>query len=310
MRLIIFIAFMVLSIAVEAANPVIFKLNPIKLTNGWNITGTITTDGTIGALSSANILDWNMKIVQTTDIVWTEKDSSNPNISGVSTDGKKIHVATSPDGVQVGGSLYFGRGGAVGTIPTSAVIADFTDLSTNLGYVGGMAGWQDELGGLNYIGLNLRNNIQYHAASAVANQPNVFRISVPTLATNPILMTMFGTITTDGTIGPLLPKNIIAWKVTARNQDISYFTKTNSTVISANGISTDGNVIKVNHDATSLFTIGVGGRRPTFVTLADFTDVTLPNGFANYYTGIFGVMGDKSPLVGAKAVAYTFAKRQ
>jgi len=301
---------MLLSIAVEAANPVNFNLNPIKLANGWAITGTITTDGTVGVLASANILNWNLKVMQTTDMVWTEKNSSAANISKVSTDGKKIHVASSPDGIQVGGSLNFSRGGAGGSIPTSALIADFTDLSTNLGYVGGAAGWQDELGGLNYLGLNLRNNIQYHAASSVANQPNVFHISVPTLATNPILMTMFGTITTDGTIGALLPKNIITWKVTARNQDITYLTNGNSQVLTATGISTDGNVIKVGHNAASQFTIGVGGRRPTFVTIADFTDLAVPNGFVNYYMGSFGVMGDRSPLVGTKAAAYIFAKKQ
>jgi hypothetical protein len=301
---------MLLSIPVEAANPVTFNLNPIRLTNGWNITGTITTDGMVGILAAVNILNWNLKVMQTTDMVWTEKNSSAANISKVSTDGKKIHVATSPDGIQVGGSLNFSRGGAGVTIPTSALIADFTDVSTNLGYVGGVAGWQDELGGLNYVGLNLRNNIQYHAASAVANQPNVFHISVPTLATNPILMTMFGTITTDGTIGPLLPKNIIAWKVTARNQDITYFTNVNSKVLTATGISTDGNIIKIDHKIDSQFTVGVGGRRPTFVTIADFTDLTYPNGFANYYMGNYGAMGDKTPLVGAKAAAYIFAKKQ
>ena len=303
---------MLLSIAVEAANPVTFNLSPIRLTNGWNITGTITTDGTIGPLAPNNISNWNLKVMQTTDVVWTEKDSNDLNISGVSTDGKKIHVATSPDGIQDGGSLSFSRGGARGTIPTSAVISDFTQLSTNLGYLGGIAGWQDEIWGLNYIGLNQRNNIQYHAASALANQQNVFSINVPTLATNPLLMRIFGTITTDGTIGPLLPGNIIAWKITARNQDIRYFTDVNrsSSVLAATGISSDGNVIKIDHNGASQFTIGVGGFKPTFVTLADFTDLTMPNGFANYYTGINGLMGEKTPLVSTKAAAYIFAKKQ
>lgn len=53
--------------------------------------------------------------------------------------------------------------------------------------------------------------------------------------------------------------------------------------------------------------IGIGGRRPTYITLADFTDQTYPNGFANYYMGNFGVMGDKVPLVGTRVKTYTVA---
>jgi hypothetical protein len=59
-------------------------------------------------------------------------------------------------------------------------------------------------GGLNYIGLNQRNNIQYRAASVLAGKPRVFLIHLPVLSTSPVLMTMFGTITTGGTVGPLL----------------------------------------------------------------------------------------------------------
>jgi hypothetical protein len=32
------------------------------------------------ALRAVNILDWNLKVVQTTDLTWTEKDSNNLNI--------------------------------------------------------------------------------------------------------------------------------------------------------------------------------------------------------------------------------------
>ncbi len=287
----------------------VFNLKTMNLSNGWKVTGTITTDGTVGPLSAANILSWNFKVVQTADMVWTEKDSNDLNISGVSTDGSKILVNTSPDGFADGGTLYFSRGGAGGTIPTSAIIGDFTQMSGNMGYgLGGMAGWQDELGGLNFIGLNQRNNSKYRAASLLAGQPNVFRIQTQTLATSPLLMIMFGTITTDGTIGPLLPKNIIARKITARNQDITYYTNANSTVLAATGVSSDGTKIKLDH-AGGQFLIGVGGRRPTFVTLADFTDSTMPDGFANYYIGIWGVMGDRSPLLAPTAKTYAVASR-
>ena len=133
-RLITISVLLALSIAGSGAAQVVFKLKPVILSSGWQISGTLTTDGTVGPLTSANIVDWNVKVVQTIDMVWTEKDSNDLNISGVSTDGKKIHVATSPDGIQDGGTLYFSRGGSGGRIPTSAVLADFTQLSHNLGY--------------------------------------------------------------------------------------------------------------------------------------------------------------------------------
>jgi hypothetical protein len=295
------------SIAASAATPVTLTLKPIPLTGDWKVTGTITVDGTIGPVTSTNILAWNLKVVQTTNRVWTEKDSNALNISGVSTDGQKIFVASSPDGILDGGTLYFGRAAGFGSIPTNAVIADFTQLSFNLGFgMGGIAGWQDEIGGLNYIGLNIRNNAQYRAASLVAGQPNVFRIHVPTLSTSPILMTMSGTFTTDGTIGPLLPQNILKWNITAKNQDIAFYSNTNSAVMMASGLSFDGVSLKVDH-AAGQFLIGIAGPRPTFVAVADFTDPTMPNGFAQYYMGNFGVMGMKTPLVGNRALTYTVA---
>ncbi|HEX6505815.1 MAG TPA: hypothetical protein VF011_21445 [Terriglobales bacterium] len=288
--------FVALSSAAQTT-PVVFNLNPIRLTNDWVIKGTITTDGTVGPLTLANILDWNFKIVQTTQRVWTEKDSNDWNISGVSTNGKKIFVATSPDGFQDGGTLYFGRSAGWFNIPTNAVIADFTQLSMNLGYIGGIAGWQDEIWGLNYVGLNQRDNTQYPAASALANRVNTFAVRVPTLSTSPLLMTLFGTITTDGTLGTLLPQNIIAWNITARNQDIRYMDKASgSRVISATALSSTGKLLGVAHAGGQLV-IGFPGFRPTFVSLADFTDPTMPNGFANYYVGNYGEMGNKTPLV-------------
>lgn len=55
--------------------------------------------------------------------------------------------------------------------------------------------------------------------------------------------------------------------------------------------------------------IGIPGMRPTFVTLADFTDPTYPDGFANYYRGNYGVMGDRSPLVAPTAKKYVVARQ-
>lgn len=306
-KLLSVVVLLALSIAASAA-PVTFKLKPVKLTNGWSLTGTITTDGTVGSLSPANITNWNLQLVQTTDVVWTEKDSIDANSWGLSTNGKGVFVATSPDGIQDGGTLTFSRGGGGGGIATAAILADFTQLSVNMGYgYGGLAGWQDEILGLNYIGLNRKNNTLYRAASAVVGQPNVFRISVPRISPPPYQMTMFGTLTTDGTIGPLSPANILAWRITARIEDLSTYTEANTQVMATVGVTSDGVSIKVARNGGQLV-LGVPGFRPTYVTLADFTDPVYPNGFANYYRGNFGIMGEKFPLVGKAAASYTVTK--
>lgn len=299
-------ALLCFSMAAFAQTRTVFNLTPIPMTNGWKVTGTITTDGTVGALSSANIVDWNLKVVQTTDLKWTERDSNDLNISGVVTDGSRVMVTTSPDGVQDGGALYFGRPSSGGNIPTNVVMADFTQLGINLGYVGGIAGWQDELGGLNFAGLNQRNHSYYRAALAVAGQPNVFRVTVPEISASPFLMTVFGTFTTDGTTGALAPKNIIAWNITARTQDITYYTKANSEVMSAIGVSSDGTTITVAHAGGQLM-LGISGARPTYVDVADFTNKTYPNGFADYYMGNFGVTGSRGPLT--RSASYIVATK-
>jgi len=287
----------------------VYTLRPTLLTNGWAVTGTLTTDGTVGTLTAANVVNWDLKVVQTTDFVWTEKDSSNIGISKIYTDGKKIYVATSPDGYQDGGNLTFSRGGGGGRIATSAVIADFTQLSMNLGYVGGMAGWQDEIWGLNFVGLNQRNKTMYRAAVGVKGQPNAFAVTVPIISMDPLLITVFGTITTDGTVGALLPQNILAWNVTARNQDITHYTKANSGVLTMDGVATNGTFIGVTHKQGK-FTIGIGGMRPTYVTIADFTDPSYPDGYANYYRGDYGTMGEKYPLVNQNAKYYVAGMKQ
>jgi hypothetical protein len=294
--------------AARAQAPLVLKLKTVQLSNGWSINGTITIDGTIGPLTANNIVDWKLQMVQTSDLTWTERDSNDLNISGVSTDGTTIFVNTFPNPFTDGGALYVGRGGGGGRIPTNAVIADFTQLSVNLGYVGGVAGWQDELLGLNYIGLNQPNGKRYKAAQLDPAKPNVFNIRVPQIAPPPYKITLFGTITTDGTIGMLAPQNLVAWKITARMQDIATYSPANTQVMAATGVSYDGVYLLVAHAGGQL-RIGLPGARPTYVNLADFTDSKRPNGYANYYLGNYGVMGEKSPLVPSGAKMYALAKQ-
>ena len=295
-----------LSVAASAA-PVVLNVRAVNLSNHWQIRGTITTDGTVGPLTAANIIDWNLQLIQTTDLVWTEADSNALNISGVSSDGSNLLVATFPNAFQDGGTMYVGRGGGGGTIATNAIVADFTQLSRNLGYNGGMAGFQDEILGLNFVGLNQPNGRQFRAATLDPAKLNVFNIRVPQILPPPYKVTMFGTITTDGTVGPLQPANLIAWNITGRMQSGTTYTTANSGVLYMSNVSYDGTKMLVGRSGGQ-FVIGVGGARPTYVTLADFTNPQKPNGFANYYVGNFGLQGERYPLIGSGEQVYAVAK--
>src|SRR5438045_9525657 len=93
------VAVVFFSIGAVAQTSTTLSLKPILLTNGWKVTGTITTDGTVGAMTAVNISNWNLKVVQTTDLTWTGKDSNDLNISGVNNAGTRIIVKITQAGV-------------------------------------------------------------------------------------------------------------------------------------------------------------------------------------------------------------------
>jgi len=276
-----------------AAQVTTFKLRPVNLGNGYMITGTIATDGTVGYLSASNFVKWNISVTQTTDMVFDETNTTALNVSQVSTDGKKIYVPTSPDGFTDGGSLNFLGGGGRGGILTGALVGDFMGWNA----AGGVSGWQTPLA-LNYLSLNEPNASRYTAAT-VTNNPKVFRMRPVTITTTPTLMTMFGTITTDGTVGPLAAANFKSWHIVGRDQDIQNYNENNSQIL---------NVLLVSSNNTTLTVANPGGMlqiglpmvsvrgRPIMVTLADFTDPAYVNGVASYYYSWQGLVASKSPL--------------
>lgn len=98
-----------------------FALQPLAFTGGVTLSGTLATDGTIGALTAANIVDWDIVVDQITEDLF---DKSNSVMSAVlasfdPTIGEV--VVTNPDG-----RLSFNKT-PLGNRPHSLVLADFTD---------------------------------------------------------------------------------------------------------------------------------------------------------------------------------------
>lgn len=146
------------------------------------------------------------------------------------------------------------------------------------------------------------------AATAVTGQPNVLKlIPVTTEAANP-LQTLFGTITTDGTVGPLGSNNFVAWHIVGRTQDIRSFNSTNSQLLNVAGLFTDNSVLKVDNKVNGslgILEIGIPSKNPlllgTSVKIADFTDQSYIGGVASYFYGNFGLLAIKSPLTSKKS---------
>lgn len=301
-RLLSLLAVVGLSLSASATT---FKLVSVNLGNGWVMNGTIDTDGTVGLLTPANITKWNITVTNTVDMVFDPTNTSAANVSMVSTDGKKIYVPASVDGFTDGGTLNFLSGAGPGGIPTGALVADFTGWNIT----GGVAGWQTNAA-LNYLYLNEPNGTIYTAATILPNKPNTFSFR-KVITTTPTLMTLFGTVTTDGTIGPLAAANFQTWRIVGREQDIQKYNETMSQVINALQVYSDNVTLSVAHNGGD-FQIGIPmispRGRPLIVTLADFTDPTYPNGIASYYYGWQGLVGQRAPLT--KKPMYVVAKAQ
>lgn len=101
----------------------VFDLVPLDFGDGLTMTGSITTDGTIGALTGDNLLDWRIVIREVSSFgVFNESNSRVFTADGVSTDGQSIFVAN-PDG-----GWAFSRW-PVGPDITLIQLADFTDAN-------------------------------------------------------------------------------------------------------------------------------------------------------------------------------------
>jgi hypothetical protein len=300
----------------------------LTLDNGTTVKGTIDTDGTVGYLTPANIVNWDITATQTTDVVYTNTAytpppneattvvlTAPPEVSGVSSNGKRLLVQRSPDTVNFadGGSLLFRAGNRE---PTWAAVADFTSYTSwlyNDSVIGGVGGWVTVFGislGAPLTQAPCRANgscSTYTAATAVNGRPNMFKLfPVTTQAVAPV-QTLFGTITTDGTAGSLASNNFVAWHIVGRTQEIQNYNSTNSQIRNIAGTFTDNTVLRVDNNPNRNLGVLDIGTTPIVnnpgisVNLADFTDPMYIGGIASYSNGNLGLLASKSPLTTRKS---------
>lgn len=279
--------FLLLSLAGATAQATDFQLAPVKLPGGVTVFGTVSTDGTVGTLTPANLVAWSVTVRQSSRYDYVPGQAGGPNLMGVSVsaDGRKLRVATSPDGVNDGGILAFG---SFGPGPEYGVqVANFTGYYAAGGVAFYLAGpafeWQD---------LAAPNHSQRVVAAAPAGSAvyKLLPVSFPSGAT------MTGTITTDGSTGPVGAAQVLDWRIRVQaNSDTTYYRdasgNNNSVVMpGSGGLSTDGSTLFVARPGGYL-AFGVPAnppRRPMAAVPADFGPAAPPKGQAGYFDA-FGV---------------------
>ncbi|MBQ0929260.1 hypothetical protein [Ideonella alba] len=269
-----------MALACGLASATVFQLAPVKLPGGITVSGTVTTDGTIGPLTAANLTDWSVSVRQVQRFVF---DPSHPGVQvsgvSVSADGRKMSVRTSPDGVNDGGLLAFG---SFGPGPEYGVqVANFTGAYADGGVAFYLAGPAFEWQWLS------APNASKRLVAKAAPGSSVFRL-VP--VGFPSGAVMSGTITTDGRTGAIEASAITDWKITAALVDEVRYTPANSSVLPATaGLSSDGTTLSVARPG-GYFGVGIAPRPPARgqgAVPADFASATAPSGGQAGYWNAF-----------------------
>lgn len=252
-------------------------VRPLTFASGPNYsmtaTGTITTAG-----STNTITGWNVTVSEFSRLGrYTPANTANMSYGDLSCDGSRLLVATSPDGMSDGGMLFFRSPNPL--LDLGVAVADFTGINATGGQAMYMYG-----GAFDFLPLDQPNGAQYVAATRTSG--NVYALT-------PIAFfgaTVTGTITTDGTTGPLAPSHIVSWDIVVDAVNADLFTGSNSTLV-ANLVDLDpsGTALTVmNPNGYLSFRKGYPGGHLYAVTLADFSPEAPSGGQAGYYHGAFG----------------------
>lgn len=255
-----------------------FQLTPVQLPSGLTMTGTVTTDGTVGPLTPAQIVGWRITLRRTTRYDYTPANAPPQNVLGVAVtaDGRKLRVAARADGA--GGALSFGT-----VAPEVSVhLANYA------------AGWPAGMGfalyqyGADFEYLDLPVEAQgWRVVARAAPGSAQFKVLPITFASG---ATVAGTITTDGSTGAIGAAQLVGWHLTMRrHEDIVYYrdaTGANSVVLPAStGLSTDGSQLWVARPGGYLGfgVVAAPPARGRGAVPADFSAGAPPRGQAGYY---------------------------
>jgi hypothetical protein len=252
-----------------------FRLTPVDLGGGYSITGSVTTDGTLGDLGPGNFTSWKITVRSLTEVFYTPANTPGAGLTDVFTDGQRMTVATSPDGLLDGGSLAFRAANPQAHF--GVIVADFGGA-----FIAGGTALYVNGADFQYLPLNQHNGLQYAVAQAQAPGSGVYNLRPINFGGG---VSLSGTLTTDGTLGALAAQNLTDWNIRLAEVATWSFTERNSDLFNTDGLTTDGHSIFVaNPDGNWGFgrVPGRPGGDATFLQLADFSDPNLPGGQAAF----------------------------
>ena len=258
-----------------------FNIRPIYFVNSpaysMVATGTITTLADTGSIT-----DWNLTVTTTQQLAhYSPANTVNMSAGEIVGDGQTLTVATSPDGSQDGGSMFFRAPNPFSDVGVAP--ANFAGLGISGGEAVYMYG-----GAFDFLGLNQPDNTNYVVAQAGAPGGHVFELTPLSFGGGVVLS---GTITTDGTLGPLGPNNIRNWDIDIDQVTQDLFNRGNSTLLqNLRSPSADGLTLNVlNPDGFITFSKGFAGGRMYALQLADFSSQSPAGGQAGYFQGRLAV---------------------
>ncbi len=258
-----------------------FVIRPIFFENGADF--SITATGTLGtAAGTSTINDWNLTVTTAERLAhYSRSNTRNFSAGGVRSDGQHLTVATSADGIDDGGSLFFRSPNPF--VDFGVAVADFTGANANGGQAFYLAG-----GAFDFLDLNQTPASEYTAADLDPSSGNLFDLVPLTFSGG---VTLSGTILTDGTQGLLGLSNILAWDIYVDQLTQDVFNRSNSVLLADQvALSPDGLNLTVNNPEGFLaFTKGNLGGRPHALQLADFSGQSPAGGQAGYFQGRLAV---------------------
>lgn len=248
-----------------------FQVTPLDLGSGFSLTGSITTDGTLGALSSTNVTGWQFTVSEVTDTFYTKANTVNVS-NLVEATGNQLRVPASADGTVDGGTLSFSGGRRY-----AVQVADFTGPNA----AGGQAYYVNG-GAFDAVPLSQPPGATYVAATAASAGGSVFDLKPIAFAGG--ITTMTGSITTNGASGAAT--SIVDWNIRLRDTVTWSFDQTNTTLLSVSNLISNGKQLAITpFDASGnpgTFTVGAGRIDLTGAMLADFS--ADPAGQAGFFT--------------------------
>lgn len=248
-----------------------FSIRPIEFGDGIVATGTLTTAG-----AGAPITDWNLR-VETRELLarYTKGNTASAEVTQVSAGGAGITVGTVVDPANnPGGVLRFRSPNPFNDF--GVTLADFNVVGGEASY---MVGGNSDLH-------PLAHPAPADFVSATRRTPGgtLFDL-VPLHFAGGV--TLSGTLTTDGTLGPLQAANLLSWDLRLEQVTLDLFEPGNSAVQATGlGLSADAQDLTLTiPDGSLRFSKGALGGHAYALQLADFTDPNVPGGQAGYFQG-------------------------